>query len=225
MTGPSRTTWVRICARPSSPITLARSSTCVGDRTTSLMAQHTPLLPVLAYYALWFKRRRQPAIAHEHFSVTHRLHLKALESPSDPVGRPDQWETCVDQVSVVAFIPHGSAAARLLLSVGQTSHSFELAPGIARLAAPLSPGPVAISALDRHGRVLGVAVGEHSIVWQPTTLNYNLTAVRRSVVLALIRAVCAQSGRRSSAVDHVNSCTVCMCVYWPGTTVRRGSES
>ena len=133
---------------------------------------------MLVYYAEWFKRRQQPQIRHAHFSVTHRLHLKGLESPADPVGRPDQWETCVDQVSVTAYVPHGSPATRLRLGVGQTSHTFDLAPGIARFNAPLSPGPVVVSALDRQGAVLGVAVGERSIVWQPTTLNYNLAVVR-----------------------------------------------
>ncbi|KAJ7109754.1 glycoside hydrolase [Mycena crocata] len=134
---------------------------------------HEAWLDLTKFYATQFKTGQALAVEKDQIFMWSRPHPTNAQAP-DAQGPPTTFELTQDQVWAVVL---ATAPGTVKLSTTDTDEkSFDLVPGVNKLAIPIAPGGTLRGVLTRDGQTvveLATPATEFTFDGAPATFNYN----------------------------------------------------
>ncbi|KAJ6559169.1 glycoside hydrolase [Mycena vulgaris] len=134
---------------------------------------HEAWLDLTRFYATQFKTGQAPVIEKDQIFMWSRPHPKNAQAP-DATGPPTTFELTQDTVWALVL---ATAPGTVTLSTSPTaSQTFDVTPGVNKLAIPIAPGGTMHGVLERDGQTvveLAPAATEFTFNGSPATFNFN----------------------------------------------------
>jgi len=131
---------------------------------------HTVWIAMTKYYADAWRNGAYPSITQNKIYLSSRPHPKTASACCDSVSIPNNWQWTDDNIYAVVF---SVGTYTLQLSIGSSSGSFPITPGVNKIKLAMSPGSPTARLVDSGGATVLTFSPSFSVVSNPQTYNFN----------------------------------------------------